>query len=120
MSRKVPILDTQVLEGVSCEPSFLIELCQSFLQHAPARIESLTAAVEKENGTTLKEAAHALKSLSTCVGALHLFQLCKAMESLREKNLFPLASSLLKSIKIEYQQVQKAIQDYQNSLSATL
>lgn len=77
----LPTLDTQILEGVSNSPRFLEEVCNTFLEDAPERLSAVQAAIEQKNMFDLKDAAHALKSLSSCIGAMNLFQICQSIEA---------------------------------------
>ena len=116
----VPVIDTQVLESFSSDKSFLIEICQSFLHCAPERIEAIQSAIEENNAAALRESAHALKSLSTCIGATHLFQCCKAMEAVGRSDRLAIAAKLFNHVITEYSKVKASIQIYQHSLSITL
>ncbi len=114
VSNSVPALDTTALEGFSSERSFLIEICESFLADAPNRIQDLEAALGQNNHQTLVKTAHALKSLSSCVGAMRLFQLCQSIEAAAKEGAEMVVSVITEQIATEYQHVQLAIQDYTN------
>lgn len=115
-TKSTPAIDTKVLEAVSCDSCFLIEICKSFLHCAPEKIEAIKAAIADENAVALRESAYALRSLSACVGASSLLQFCRSMESIGASDRFCLADSMLKHITLEYEKVKIAIQDYQHSL----
>jgi len=115
VSHSVPTLDTTALEDFSSERSFLIEICESFLADAPRRIQDLEAALRQNNHQTLVKTAHALKSLSSCVGAMRLFQLCQSIEAEAIEGAEIVTSAITAQIATEYHQVQLAIQDYTNS-----
>lgn len=109
-------LDTQSFENVSTDASFLIEVCEVFLTDAPNRIGSIQTAIEKEDAWALRQTAHALKSLSSCVGANRLFQLSKAIETIGKMDCVHPALTLVDQINTEYCQVRNALQHYQKSL----
>ena len=114
VSNSVPALDTTTLEGFSSERSFLVEICESFLADAPCRIQDLEAALRQNNHQTLVRTAHALKSLSSCVGAMRLFQLCQSIEAAAREETEMVISAITAQIAAEYHHVQLAIQDYTN------
>lgn len=57
--KKLPTLDTQVLESAIADRSFLIEICESFLQDLPERLAAVDTAIEQNDALALKETAHA-------------------------------------------------------------
>ncbi|MEM8502191.1 MAG: Hpt domain-containing protein [Cyanobacteria bacterium P01_D01_bin.1] len=114
-TKDVPTLDTQALESISSDSSFLIEVCDSFLADAPKRIEAVRGAIAKADSVELSNSAHALKSLSSCVGAMGLFQIAQAIEMLGKNNHTEPALQLVEQIASEYQTVQTAIQAYKNA-----
>ena len=118
--KKLPTLDTQVLENASSDRSFLIEVCESFLQDLPERLAAVGMAIEQNDALALKETAHALKSLSGCVGAMQLFRLCQLVEAVGSSDRIEPARSHMPQLKDEYEKVQLAIQNYQNTLQHTL
>ncbi len=114
VASNVPTLDTTALEEFSSERSFLIEICESFLADAPHRIQALEAALTQNNPQTLLKTAHALKSLSSCVGAMRLFQTCQLIEAAAKGGTDIVVSTMTEQITTEYSRVQLAIQDYKN------
>ena len=111
-TQDVPTLDTQTLESLSSDSSFLVEVCDSFLADAPNRIAAVKAAIAQEDPAELRNSAHALKSLSSCVGAMGLYKIAQAMEIIGKNNHTKPALPLAAQLKTEYQNVQLAIQSY--------
>ena len=109
-------LDTQYLESISSERSVLNEVCKIFLSDAPERISAVKTALDKKDSTALEETAHALKSLSSCVGANRLFQLCKSIEMLGKIDCIQPSLSLINQVRDEYQKVLTSLQNYQATL----
>ena len=112
----LPTLDTCTLESVSSDRAFLIEVCDSFLADAPARIEAVKAAIAADQPAILRDAAHAMKSLSSCVGAMSLLNVCRQMEIAGKSNNIELAQKMTDQLGTEYENVQVAIQDYKTTL----
>ena len=106
------ILDHQILEGVSSETDFLIELCDSFLQDAPQRIDQLRQDLAIGKAPATRVSAHALKSLSACVGAMRLFQVCKVIEDLSKRDRLDSTSAHMQQVEAEYEKVKIAIEQY--------
>ena len=113
---ELPILDLAILESVTTDRSFLKEICSSFSEDAPKRIAAIKSAVEAENAAELRKTAHALKSLSSCVGAIGLFKICESMEIIGKNNQYVLALPLLTEAEAEQERVQIAISRYQETL----
>ena len=112
------VLDRQILEGVCTDPDFLTELCNSFLQDAPQRIEQLRQDLDEAKASAVRASAHALKSLSGCVGAMSLFQVCKFIEDLGKRDSLGSAPPLMQQVEAEYEKVKTALEDYKkNNLS---
>lgn len=112
----LPTLDTRMLEAVSSDRAFLAEVCDSFLDDAPTRIEAVKAAIAADDPQVLGSAAHAMKSLSSCVGAMSLFEVCRQMEDAGKDNNTALAREMIDRLGIEYENVQVAIRDYKTAL----
>lgn len=67
---------------------FMSNLCSTFLQAAPARIQELDAALAKGNGKAIAQASHQLKKLCSGIGTKYLVELCQQIEqSVASKNL---------------------------------
>ena len=107
-------LDTEILETISQDKTFLVEVCKSFLKDAPVRISAIQFALQEENAPALTESAHALRSLSGCVGAMCLLELCRSLEALGRQNCIEPGWPLLTQVDTEFQNVQMAIHNYQN------
>ena len=114
--QNIPVLNTEILEGVSTEKDFLLEITQSFLSDAPERLVALETAIEKEDPTEVRTTAHALKSLSSCVGAMSLFHVCKFIEEAGKNNQPRSARPMMSEVSSQYQKAQAAIAHYQEQL----
>ncbi len=115
-TQNTPTLDTQTLESISSDSAFLIEVCDSFLADAPTRIEEVDAAIAQGDPSALSSTAHALKSLSSCVGAMCLFKIAQQMEIVGKSNQTQPATALIEQVRREYKNVQAAIEIYKNAL----
>lgn len=108
-------LDTKILESCSDERSFLLDVCERFLADAPGRIQDLKSALNQENMQVLIQSAHALKSLSSCIGAMRLFKICQFIEAAGREKIDIVTSAVLEQIETEYEYLQLAVQDYKNA-----
>ncbi|MEO0888502.1 MAG: Hpt domain-containing protein, partial [Cyanobacteria bacterium J06648_10] len=95
---------------------FLLEITQSFLSDAPRRIVALETAMEKEDPNEIRTTAHALKSLSSCVGAMSLFHVCKFIEEAGRNNHPRSAKPMMREVSSQYQKAHVAIAHYQQQL----
>ena len=117
-AKVLPTFDIQNLESIAGSHSFLREVCDSFLEDAPQRISAIRAAIERRDALALGETVHALKSLSGCVGALKLVQICQSMETANISRCVESTLSMMMQVNSEYTKVEAAIQRHKASLSA--
>ena len=109
-------LDTRILEDISSDSEFLIEVCDSFLADAPKRIAEVKAAIAVTDPSALSSAAHAMKSLSSCVGGIRLMEVCRKMEAAGKENDVASAQQLVEQLDANYESVQTALQAYKRAL----
>lgn len=112
----LPTLDTTIIESLNTDSSFLKEVCDGFLDDAPERISAIQTALEKADALAVAHTAHALKSLSSCVGAMALFNLCKSIEAIGKSNCTKPALPLMAKVMSEYEKVRLALQTYKGAL----
>jgi len=89
------------LEG---EPDFVVELIDLYLDEVPRLFESLHSAIQNNNATTTKRAAHSLRGSSGNLGVLQMALIADELEHLAN----PCGSSateLLQSLEAEFQRV---------------
>jgi len=113
---RLKTLDTSILETLSGDRTFLIEVCDSFLADAPKRMEVVRAAIAANNPAAIDNAAHAMKSLSSCVGAMHLFEICRQIEAAGKNQTTVPARELITRLNAEYASVITVIEAYKSAL----
>ena len=82
-----PSLDRAALDAIrELDPDgrggFLRELIDTFLSDASSRIEAMNSAIERRDGTTLWQLAHAFKSSSGNLGVIRIEMLSRELEEL--------------------------------------
>ncbi|MBE9063092.1 response regulator [cf. Phormidesmis sp. LEGE 11477] len=112
----LPILDTTIIESLDTDSAFLKEVCDGFVDDAPKRMKEIQFAIDQADAIALADTAHALKSLSGCVGAMSLFHLCQSVEAVGRSNCIEPALPLMVQVVGEYEKVQVAIQTYKEGL----
>ena len=76
------VLDRDVLRKLErLKPGLAGKMVQSFLGHAPARIEACRAGVAGGDWVAVEHAAHGLKSSAGQLGADSLFDICGRLEA---------------------------------------
>ena len=83
MESSIPMIDVRTLQALrelGGEHDLVRELIDLFLEDAPARLQSMQAAVGGPDFTTLELQAHTLKSSSVNLGAEELSRLCARLE----------------------------------------
>ena len=113
---EIPILDIRVIEQINSDKAFIKEVHQSFLSDAPTRLQGIKKAFSDGDASSLEQAAHAFKSLSSCIGAMTLFHLCKQIEVAGKTGHIHSAALLIQGLEADYQKVQLAISEYQQQL----
>lgn len=85
MDEAIPCLNYQTLDGIQQmlgNDSFdvLVEVINTYLTESPGIIEALTNAIIQDNDGAIVEAAHKLRSSSSCLGLERLVYLCEMLE----------------------------------------
>ncbi len=76
-----PLFDEEAaLEAVGGKRDFVVRLCHVFLEHLPASVEAVRAALGGADPHVQQKAAHAVKGAAASVGAQRLRQLAGALE----------------------------------------
>ncbi len=106
----IAAIDEQIFESLKEEVAggdleILAEVIDSYLEEAPPRIEAIAIAVSSQNPVALRNAAHALKSLSLTMGANALAQLCGELEAMGRVGTTASAEELVPQLEPEYQRV---------------
>jgi CheY-like chemotaxis protein len=95
------------------DPSFLGDLIQSFLTNLPQLLSNLQGALEQEDASKLRTAAHTLKSNSRDFGATTLFELCKELEMMGKAGTLDGTTDLIARIETESARVKTALETVQ-------
>jgi signal transduction histidine kinase/DNA-binding response OmpR family regulator len=112
---QLPILDGEAFAALKtlCEdedPQFLLDLIAQFIQDAAARLDTLRAAAAANDATVLERTAHALKSSSAYVGALHMARLCQELQLLGAAGASAPATPLVDQLSCEFFRVRQALE----------
>jgi CheY-like chemotaxis protein/HPt (histidine-containing phosphotransfer) domain-containing protein len=106
-------LDPNALVGlrdlVGDDPAFLRELVDSALEDAPALLAEMRRALDAGDATTLRRAAHTLKSTSAQFGATAFAALCKQVEALMAAEPPSAAAALVAQIESDWPAVEAAL-----------
>ncbi|NEQ76643.1 MAG: response regulator [Okeania sp. SIO2C9] len=110
-----PPIDESVFEylreqAAGGDESILQEIINSYLEEAPQKRDAIIAAILAQDGTALRNAAHALKSLSLTIGANNLAQLCGQLEAIGSMGTTENAEQLTEVMNQEHHRVKVALQ----------
>ena len=108
-SAKLPAVDLAVLATyeeaqIEGEPDFVIELIDLYLDEVPRLFDSLRTALQNNDATTAKRAAHSLRGSSGNLGVLQTASLADELEHLPNP-CGSAATELLGSLETEFQRV---------------
>ncbi|CDM96697.1 response regulator [Limnospira indica] len=122
-SKSSPILDPTVLQGLR-EIEALEEVAEMYIESAPELLNTIQIALQQNDPTALKQAAHSLKSISGTLGAFGLSELCLQLEIMGRQGVDagvpipqPSAESVYTQIQAELERVKEALT---NEASANL
>ncbi|NET27357.1 response regulator [Okeania sp. SIO1I7] len=110
-----PAIDESVFEylkeqAAGGDESILQEIINSYLEEAPQKRDAILAAILAQDGTALRNSAHALKSLSLTIGANNLAQLCGQLEAIGSMGTTENAEQLTEVMNQEHHRVKVALQ----------
>jgi PAS domain S-box-containing protein len=85
VSTPAPLLDREILDGIRTmagtdADTLLLELIDNFREDANHTLKQLHRAIQHREGNTIRQQAHALRSMSLNLGALALGNLCQDLE----------------------------------------
>ena len=109
-----PAIDPGVIDNLrqlnqEGQPDLVREVLTLFLQDAPCRASAIAMAVEQRNGPDLQRAAHALKGAAANIGAFHLQDCCRELETAGGHNTFDETGVLLSKMRNELERVRGEI-----------
>ncbi|MGK7921813.1 MAG: response regulator [Trichodesmium sp.] len=106
-----PAIDESVFQylkeqAAAGDESILAEIVNSYLEEAPEKLETIMTAILSKEGHQLRNAAHALKSLSLTIGANNLAEICGQLEAVGRIGTTENTEQLIKVLKEEYYRVE--------------
>ena len=118
-----PVIDVGALENIRKlqkpgEPELLPRVISLYMDNALALKERLCEAITALDASEIREAAHALKSMSTSVGAIRLIEMCGQLEMLGRQHELSTIGSLQDDLISEYQKVIAALETESRKVSA--
>jgi CheY-like chemotaxis protein/HPt (histidine-containing phosphotransfer) domain-containing protein len=104
-------LDPQPLDDLVAMggTTLLGQVIDAFLAEAPRLLTEMGDAVQPQDATQLRRAAHTLKSNGATLGAIVLTGLCRELEQLAADGRFERAGSLVSRIRSEIVRVERAL-----------
>jgi HPt (histidine-containing phosphotransfer) domain-containing protein len=85
-------------------------LIDIFLENTPQSLSSLRSALVQSDAGALRMAAHSLKSSSASYGAMHLSELCKALEEMARSGDWPTIATHIHQVEMEFAQVKHTLE----------
>jgi CheY-like chemotaxis protein/HPt (histidine-containing phosphotransfer) domain-containing protein/urease gamma subunit len=108
-------LDAKVLQSLrkmtgTRAAEVLPQLIDNYLEEAPQLLQAMRAAVVSGDTAALQQAAHTLRGTSATLGATHLSQLCKTLETMGSTSITAGALASVLLVEAEYETVKTALQ----------
>lgn len=119
-STSAPI-DTKVLQSFremvnNNTETVVAEMIDCYLEDAPKLIQAIATAIAQGDTTTLRRAAHTLKSSSATLGAKNLARICKELEAASHKQKIDREDYQKMQLEAEYEKVKAALRQEQHYL----
>lgn len=99
----------KLLDVIGNEADVFVELVDSFLGEAPTMLHALRRSLEQDDATSMRIAAHTLKSNSNDFGALAMADLCQELEHMSKTGIVDGATDYVAQIEAEYVQVERLL-----------
>lgn len=90
------------------EPDFIVELIDLYVDEVPRLFDSLYTAIQDNDATTAKRAAHSLRGSSANLGVLQIAAIADELEHL-ENPCGTSAAQLLQSLEYEFRRVKEIL-----------
>ena len=102
-----PVIEDSILDSIRAlqregRPNLLDRMILHFCEDSSQVLQRLRAGVKSADADEIRAAAHSFKSSSAYLGALHLAELCKQVETVALEHNFVEASELMVRIDAEY------------------
>ena len=88
-------------ESTGGDDTFVSDLIGQFLSDAPALVETMWAALERDDASEVHRAAHTLKSNAATFGAQRLAEMCRELEATSKDGSLSDAASRIDAIAVE-------------------
>ena len=118
-AKTTPAVNLQVLHNLKAigndeadGSDLLAEVVDSYLEDSPQRLQTLVTAMHQVDANGVHRAAHALRSLSSAVGAIELPLLCQTLEEMGRNNRLENGEVILAAIQAEYLRVNLVLRPF--------
>jgi len=114
-------IDRRCLDGLLAlqqvgAPDVLDKMVDLFFKNSPGHLEGMRSGLVSGDAVMLWNAAHSFKSCSAILGAIHLSEMCRQMETLGRADALDGAEGLLEKIENEYHAVCTALVEIQKGI----
>jgi PAS domain S-box-containing protein len=100
-----------ILDMIAGDNSQLLaDLINSYLDDAPKLLQNMQNALAKQNVVEMQHSAHTLKSASATLGAMHLAELCRKLETTQLSEPIEVWAEQVANVQAEYAKVETSLQ----------
>ncbi|MGL5075190.1 MAG: Hpt domain-containing protein, partial [Waterburya sp.] len=109
------ILDHQVLGDLRSlagakAKTFLAGIMEQYFEDSPKKLQGIQEAINNQDATALRQAAHGLRSSSANLGAIAVADLCKQLEDLARSGTTQGSSTTMELLAQTYPKVKLALE----------
>jgi CheY-like chemotaxis protein/HPt (histidine-containing phosphotransfer) domain-containing protein len=109
------ILDHQVLDDLRSlagakAKTFLAGIMEQYFEDSPKKLQGIQEAINNQDATALRQAAHGLRSSSANLGAIAVADLCKQLEDLARSGTTQGSSTTMELLAQTYPKVKLALE----------
>jgi HPt (histidine-containing phosphotransfer) domain-containing protein len=99
-----------LVHDVGDDPAFVADIVDNYLASCPQLLDGMREAAATQQPTDMARLAHQLKSSSAWLGADHLAELCREIESSARTGTLEGVSERLRLVERELERVEQALQ----------
>lgn len=109
------LLDDQVINGLRSlagakAKTFLSKIINQYCEDSPKKLQGIQQAIEAQDATALRQAAHGLRSSSANLGVIAVSAICKQLEDLGRSGTTEGSSTIMSLLEETYPKVKLALE----------
>ncbi|MEO0897565.1 MAG: Hpt domain-containing protein [Bacteroidota bacterium] len=105
-----------IIDLMDGDAEMIVDLIDTLIETSPDLLSELEEGISGQNGSQIRDAAHALKSSNAQLGALDFAKLCLEAETMGKMDNLVNAEQVYQAIKNEFAKVEAALNSWKSDL----